>query len=78
MSLTKIKASNITSTGVVTGSYTNTSITVNESGQVTGISSGAPAGASPKITSVDIIDNTWATLDDTANFIAPTAPHRLK
>jgi hypothetical protein len=47
MSLTKIKASNITSTGVVAGSYTNTSITVNESGQVTGISSGAPAGVLP-------------------------------
>ncbi|NDG30961.1 hypothetical protein EB118_12920 [bacterium] len=60
---TKITDTNISATGVVAGSYTSANITVNESGQITSASSGASI---PKITQIEITDNSYVTIDDTA------------
>jgi hypothetical protein len=70
MSLTKIKPSNITATGVSAGSYTAADITVNSSGQITGAASNSVVasggGGGPKITGIQVTDNSYSVLDDTA------------
>jgi len=60
---TKITDTNISSTGVVAGSYTNTNITVNESGQITSASS---SSVSPRITNIQIANSSYLAIDDTA------------
>ena len=61
---TKIDASNITSTGVTAGTYSNSTITVNESGQITSASNGVSGG--PKITNIQVTNSSYTVLDDTA------------
>ena len=64
--VTKVPQRIIASTGVTIGSYTNSSITVNQSGQITSASSGSPQETTPKITSIQVTNSSYQILDDTA------------
>jgi len=59
----------LATTGVTPGSYTAADITVNDSGQITSAASNsivASGGGGPKITNVQITDNAYTVIDDTA------------
>ena len=58
---TKINSNNISSTGVLPGTYKNSIITVNEQGQITSAITGQKI---PVVTSVTITDTNWVPIDD--------------